>query len=93
MGLYESVGDYYPEADWQRCMVHFHRNAANRVPSTKVKEVARMLKAIYAQESREAAMIKVAALGPVPRATLIPARSRAKSLAQSPQVRPGATLR
>ena len=60
MGLYESVGDYYPEADWQRCMVHFHRNVANRVPSTKVKEVARMLKAIYAQESREAAMIKVA---------------------------------
>ncbi len=26
MGLYESVDDYYPEADWQRCMVHFHRN-------------------------------------------------------------------
>ena len=47
MGLYESVGDYYPEADWQRCMVHFHRIVANRVPSTEVKEVARMLKAIY----------------------------------------------
>ncbi len=60
MGLYESVGDYYPEADWQHCMVHFHRNVANRVPSTKVKEVARMLKAIYAQESRDAAMDKVA---------------------------------
>ena len=59
MGLYESVGDYYPEADWQRCMVHFHRNVANRVPSSKVKEVARMLKAIYAQESREAAIDKV----------------------------------
>ncbi len=50
IGLYESIGDYYPEAAWQRCMVHFHRNAANRVPSTKVKEVARMLKAIYAQD-------------------------------------------
>jgi len=59
MGLYESVGDYYPDADWQRCMVHFHRNVANRVPSTKVKEVARMLKAVYAQESRDAAMVKV----------------------------------
>ena len=58
MGLYESVGDYYPEADWQRCMVHFHRNVHNRVPSTKVKEVARMLKAIYAQESHEAALAK-----------------------------------
>ena len=40
-------------------LLHFHRNVANRVPSTKVKEVARMLKAIYAQESREAALIKV----------------------------------
>ena len=59
MGLYESVGDYYPDADWQCCMVHFHRNVANRVLSTKVKEVARMLKAIYAQERRQSAMIKV----------------------------------
>ncbi len=39
-------------------MVHFHRNVANRVPSTKVKQVARMLKAIYAQESLEAAQQK-----------------------------------
>ncbi len=59
IGLYESVGDYYPEAAWQRCMVHFHRNVANRVPSSKVKEVARMLKAIYAQESNTAAEQKV----------------------------------
>ena len=60
IGLYESVGDYYPDADWQRCMVHFHRNVYNRVPSRKVKEVARMLKAIYAQESYEAALAKSA---------------------------------
>ena len=59
IGLYESVGDFYPEAAWQRCMVHFHRNVANRVPSSKVKEVARMLKAIYAQESNTAAEQKV----------------------------------
>ena len=39
-----------PEADWQRCMVNFHRNVASHVPSTKVKQVAMMLKAIYAQE-------------------------------------------
>ncbi len=58
MGLYESVGDYYPEADWQRCMVQVHRNVYNRVPSRKVKEVARMLKAIYTQESHEAALAK-----------------------------------
>ena len=60
IGLYESAGDYFPEADWQRCMVHFHRNVASRVPRNKTKEVARMLKAIYAQESKEAAQKKSA---------------------------------
>jgi putative transposase len=58
IGLAESAAEYFPAADWQRCMVHFHRNVANRVPSTKVKQVARMLKAIYAQESLEAAQQK-----------------------------------
>ena len=60
IGLYESAADYYPKADWQRCMVHFHRNVANKVPSNKVKQVAMMLKAIYAQESLDSARIKVA---------------------------------
>lgn len=59
LGLYESAAEYYPEADWQRCMVHFHRNVSNKVPSTKVKQVAMMLKAIYAQESLDSARIKV----------------------------------
>lgn len=59
LGLYESAAEYYPEADWQRCMVHFHRNVSNKVPSTKVKHVAMMLKAIYAQESLDSARIKV----------------------------------
>ena len=36
----------------------FHRNVAGKVPSTKVKQVARMLKAIYAQESAVAAKEK-----------------------------------
>ena len=58
LGLVESVGDYYPEADWQRCMVHFYRNVFSHVPSTKVKQVALMLKAIHAQESLEAATEK-----------------------------------
>src|SRR5438552_62123 len=25
MGLVESLGDFYPEASWQRCVVHFYR--------------------------------------------------------------------
>jgi transposase-like protein len=58
MGLVESLGEYYPEAAWQRCTVHFYRNVFTNVPSTKVKDVAAMLKAIHAQEDREAALEK-----------------------------------
>ena len=54
-GLVESVSDFLPEARYQRCMVHFYRNVFSHVPSTRVREVSHMLKAIHAQESREAA--------------------------------------
>lgn len=60
MGLIESVAEYYPEADWQRCTVHFYRNVFSHVPRNKTREVAAMLKAIHAQESREAAEAKAA---------------------------------
>lgn len=62
MGLVESLADFYPEALWQRCTVHFYRNVFTNVPSNKVKEVAAMLKAIHAQEDREAALEKAAAV-------------------------------
>jgi len=58
LGLVESVAEYYQQADWQRCVVHFYRNIFSHVPSGKVKHVAMMLKAIHAQESREAAQEK-----------------------------------
>jgi putative transposase len=58
LGLTESLHDYYPEAQWQRCTVHFYRNVFSHVPNAKVKEVARMLKAIHAQESLASAQIK-----------------------------------
>jgi transposase-like protein len=61
-GLVESIADYLPEALWQRCMVHFYRNVFSHVPSTKVREVAHMLKAIHAQESRTAAEEKAEAV-------------------------------
>ena len=57
-GLVESVAEYLPDARWQRCMVHFYRNVFSHVPSSKVREVSHMLKAIHAQESREAAQEK-----------------------------------
>ena len=45
-------------AMWQRCAVHFYRNVWTAVPTSKVKEVAAMLKAIHAQEDRAAARHK-----------------------------------
>jgi len=50
LGLGENLADFYPDAKWQRCVVHFYRNVWTAVPTGKVKEVAAMLKAIHAQE-------------------------------------------
>ncbi|MEM6484712.1 MAG: IS256 family transposase [Pseudomonadota bacterium] len=58
MGLIESVAEYYPDADWQRCKVHFYRNVFSHVPRNKTRQVAAMLKAIHAQEHRDAAQNK-----------------------------------
>jgi len=58
LGLIESLGEFYPEAAWQRCMVHWYRNVMSVVPKGKVKEVMAMLKAIHAQEDRQAAREK-----------------------------------
>ena len=62
LGLVESLADFYPEAKWQRCVVHFYRNVFTAVPKAKVKDVAAMLKAIHAQEDREAAEEKIMAV-------------------------------
>lgn len=62
LGLVESLAEFYPEADWQRCSVHFYRNVWSYVPKSKVKDVAAMLKAIHAQEDREAALTKIEAV-------------------------------
>ena len=58
LGLVEALGEFYPEADWQRCMVHWQRNVASAVPRSKAKETMAMLKAIHAQEDRQAALKK-----------------------------------
>ena len=62
LGLVESLGEFYPEAKWQRCVVHFYRNVFTMVPRGKVKEVAAMLKAIHAQEGAKAALEKAYAV-------------------------------
>jgi transposase-like protein len=62
LGLTESLADFYPEAKWQRCTVHFYRNVFSVVPSGKVREVACMLKAIHASEDKDAAREKAEAV-------------------------------
>jgi putative transposase len=61
-GLMESAAEYLPDARWQRCMVHFYRNVFSHVPATRVREVSHMLKAIHAQENRDAADRKARAI-------------------------------
>ncbi len=58
LGLTAAMAEVFPDADWQRCTVHFYRNVFSHVPSTKVRDAAAMLKAIHAQENREAAEAK-----------------------------------
>lgn len=62
LGLLEAVEKFYPDAKWQRCVVHWYRNVFSVVPNPKVKEVAAMLKAIHAQEDKQAALNKAQAV-------------------------------
>ncbi len=62
LGLVESLGEFYPDARWQRCTVHFMRNVLGKVPKGRMREVSAMLKAIYAQEDRAEAMVKAKAV-------------------------------
>ena len=60
LGMVESIGQVFPEAKYQRCTVHFYRNVLSSVPHQKIGSVAKMLKAIHAQEDKEAAREKAA---------------------------------
>jgi len=62
LGLVESAEEFFPEAYWQRCCVHFYRNVLSAVPRVKMKEVAAMLKAIHAQEDVDSATAKAEAV-------------------------------
>ena len=62
LGLVEALGEFYPEAAWQRCVVHFYRNVLSVTPKGRARAVAAMLKAIHAQEDRESARQKAEAV-------------------------------
>lgn len=56
--MLETVAEIFPDARYQRCTVHFYRNIFSVTPRNKVKTVAMMLKAVHAQENKEAAREK-----------------------------------
>lgn len=60
LGLYEIIGDFIPEAKWQRCIVYWYRNAFTMCPWKHLRKVVAMLKAIHAQEDKAAAQQKAA---------------------------------
>ena len=57
-GMLEAVSEVLPGDKYQGCTVHFYRNVFSVVFHFKVKLVAKMLKAIHAQESKKAAREK-----------------------------------
>lgn len=58
LGMLETIGEVFPEAKYQRCIVHFYRNVFTVVPRGKMRTVAMMLKAIHSQENKKAAREK-----------------------------------
>lgn len=57
-GMVGSIAEVFPKAKFQRCTVHFYHNAPARAPKSKRSQVAAMLKAIHAMESRGASAAK-----------------------------------
>lgn len=57
-GMVGALEEVFPQARYQRCTVHFYRNVFGKVPKQKRALVAKMLKAIHAQESLEASTAK-----------------------------------
>lgn len=57
-GMCNSVAEVFPEAKYQRCTVHFYRNIFTVTPRKHMRDVTRMLKAIHAQENKDAARKK-----------------------------------
>lgn len=58
LGMCNAVAEVFPESKYQRCTVHFYRNVFSVTPRKHTREVSMMLKAIHAQENKEAARKK-----------------------------------
>ena len=59
LDLLEALHEYYPDARWQSCKVHFYRKVQRVSHQGKIRDVSPMLKAIHAKEDPESARRKV----------------------------------
>jgi transposase-like protein len=57
-GLIRALGEFFPEAAWQRCAAHFYRNVMSVVPRRKIGKAMALVKAVHAQETRAEARAK-----------------------------------
>lgn len=55
LGLKEAIATVLGGASWQRCRVHFMRNALSRVPRAAQTKVAAFIRTIFAQPDKESA--------------------------------------
>lgn len=58
LGMLETIPEVFPDARYQHCTIHFYRNIFSVTLRNKMKSVTMMLKAIHAQENKEAAREK-----------------------------------
>lgn len=59
LGLREAIASVLTGASWQRCRVHFMRNALARVPKGAQAMVAAAIRTIFAQPDRESATLQL----------------------------------
>ena len=59
LGLKAAVAQVFTGATWQRCRVHFMRNALSSVPKQAQQMVAAMVRTIFAQADLESAQLTV----------------------------------
>lgn len=53
LGMLKAVGEVFPEGEYKRCAVYFYRNVFPVTSRFKAELVAKMFKAIHAQESKK----------------------------------------
>ena len=66
MGMLEAIGEVFPDARYQRCIVHFYRNVFTVIPKQKVlerlnKEIKRRTKVVGIFPDGQSALMLVCA--------------------------------